>query len=85
MAWVIGRCWRCGAKSPNPLARYCTKCGVSLVAQYELSPARAAEQSAWKSIPMLVRLGIWLIVLPPLLWISSCAACTLIAALSNHP
>jgi hypothetical protein len=76
------RCDSCRAKIQNPLARFCSKCGASLLTRYELPAAQPAEQSAWKSVPVLVRLGIWVIVIPPLLWFGSCAACTMLGALN---
>jgi hypothetical protein len=84
MAGGMVRCLSCGAKPSSRLALYCSKCGTSLVARYEIAPGPTATPSAWKSVPALVRLGVWLIVLPPLLAFGSRAACTLLAALSGH-
>ena len=83
MAWVVGRCWRSGeiAEPSRALLHQVRRFACRAV---RLAPPPTAEHSAWKSIPVLVRLGIWLIVLPPLLWFGSCAACTLVAALSGH-
>ena len=78
---MANRCPDCRAKIQSPLALYCSKCGASLVARYQLPPAEAP--SAWKSIPALVRFGIWLIVIPPLMWFG-CAACAILAGLSAH-
>jgi hypothetical protein len=84
----LSRCDNCGAKIPNPLARFCSKCGASLLARYQLAAAAESAPSGWKSIPALVRFGIWLIVIPPLLWFG-CSACTMLAgltaALTAHP
>jgi predicted amidophosphoribosyltransferase len=76
-------CQTCGERAHNRTALYCRKCGASLVQHYE-TPAPSVAPNAWKSLPVLVRFGVWLIVLPPLLAFGSRAACTMLAALSAH-
>lgn len=76
-------CGNCLETVHRRTAVYCRRCGAPLVQHYD-PPSRADAPSGWKSVPALVRFGIWLIVIPPLLWFSSCAACTMLAALNHH-
>lgn len=66
---VAARCQRCWRSPKNPSAKFCTHCG-------EVLPVRFVEErqtTGWQSIPVLVRFGIWLIVIPVLLGFASCA------------
>ena len=70
---ALSRCDNCGAKIENPLARFCSKCGESLLTRYQTPAAEpAAAPGGWKSIPALVRFSIWLIVIPVLFGFASC-------------
>jgi hypothetical protein len=90
MGETLWWCQSCGETGHRGTAAYCRRCGARLVRHYDLPPTTspAPAPSGWKSVPAPIRFGIWLIVIPPLLWFG-CAACTVLggltAALGTHP
>ena len=66
---VASRCRRCWGSPKNPIAKFCSHCGEMLPVHY----IEERPTAGWQSIPVLVRFGIWLMVLPVLLGFASCA------------
>jgi hypothetical protein len=64
----MAKCQVCGREPSNPAAKFCGDCGEPLPAGYIGPPPK----SAWKSVPVLIRFAIWLIIIPVLLGFGSC-------------
>ena len=56
-------CARCGAAPQTTAARFCRRCGAVLPIEHVYEQ----RVSGWKSLPVLIRLAIWILAVPVLL------------------